>query len=151
MITFIWSLHCSIYTSEMGENQTTNFMEMSPSWEVTSDAATKNYLMFNGTRSFITVFTRALHWSLSWARSIQSISLHPINLRAILILSTHLRLGLASGLSFWLSHQYRICIPLRPHSCCIAFPSHPPWLDHSNYTWGRVQCMKLNQTTPQSL
>jgi hypothetical protein len=22
-------------------------------------------------------------------------------------------------------------------------PSHPPWLDHSNYTWRRVQAMKL--------
>jgi hypothetical protein len=21
--------------------------------------------------------------------------------------------------------------------------SHPPWLDHSNYTWRRVQVMKL--------
>jgi hypothetical protein len=40
------------------------------------------------------VFTRALHWSLSWARSIQSIPSHPISLRSILILSTHLRLCL---------------------------------------------------------
>jgi hypothetical protein len=22
-------------------------------------------------------------------------------------------------------------------------PSHPPWLGHSNYTWRRVQVMKL--------
>jgi hypothetical protein len=22
-------------------------------------------------------------------------------------------------------------------------PSHPPWLHHSNYTWRRVQVMKL--------
>jgi hypothetical protein len=22
-------------------------------------------------------------------------------------------------------------------------PSHPPWHDHSNYTWRRVQVMKL--------
>jgi hypothetical protein len=34
----------------------------------------------------------ALHWSLSWARSIQSIPSHPISLNSILILSTHLRL-----------------------------------------------------------
>jgi hypothetical protein len=31
----------------------------------------KNFLIFYGTQGFITVFTRALHWSLSWARSIQ--------------------------------------------------------------------------------
>jgi hypothetical protein len=32
----------------------------------------KNFPAFYGTRRFITVFTRALHWSLSWARSIPS-------------------------------------------------------------------------------
>jgi hypothetical protein len=32
----------------------------------------KNFSGFYGTRRFITAFTRALHWSLSWARSIQS-------------------------------------------------------------------------------
>jgi hypothetical protein len=58
----------------------------------------KNFPAFYGTRRFVTVFTRALHWSLSWARSIQSIPVHPISLRSILILSTHLRLGLPSGL-----------------------------------------------------
>jgi hypothetical protein len=50
------------------------------------------------TRRFITVFTRALHWSLFSPRSIQSIPSHPIALRSILILSTHLRLGPPSGL-----------------------------------------------------
>jgi hypothetical protein len=44
------------------------------------------------------VFTKALHWSLSWARTIQSIPYHPISLRFILILSNHLHLGLPSGL-----------------------------------------------------
>jgi hypothetical protein len=44
------------------------------------------------------VFTRALHWSLSRGRSIQSISSHPISLRSILVLYTHLRLGLSSSL-----------------------------------------------------
>jgi hypothetical protein len=47
------------------------------------------------------------------------------------------------SLSFWLSHQYPIRIPPLPHSCYMPCPSHPPWLDHSNYTWRRVQVMKL--------
>jgi hypothetical protein len=51
----------------------------------------KNFPAFYGTRRFITVFTRALHYSLSWAISIQS-------MRSILILSTHVRRGLPSGL-----------------------------------------------------
>jgi hypothetical protein len=58
----------------------------------------KNFPAFYGTRRFITVFTRALHWSLSWARSIQYIPSHPISPRSILILSTHLHLDLPSGL-----------------------------------------------------
>jgi hypothetical protein len=37
----------------------------------------KNFPTFYGTRRFINVFTRALHWSLSWARSIQFIPSHP--------------------------------------------------------------------------
>jgi hypothetical protein len=58
----------------------------------------KNFPACYGTRRFNTVFTRALHWSLSWAISIQSTQSHPISLRSILILSTYLRLGLPSGL-----------------------------------------------------
>jgi hypothetical protein len=34
---------------------------------------------FYGTWTFIAVFTRPLHWSLSWARSIQSTPSHPIS------------------------------------------------------------------------
>jgi hypothetical protein len=47
------------------------------------------------------------------------------------------------SLSFWLSHQSPICIPLLPRSCYMPRPSHPSWLDYSNYTWRRVQLMKL--------
>jgi hypothetical protein len=43
------------------------------------------------------MFTRALHWSLSWTRSFQSILPHPISLRSILILFTYLQLGFLSG------------------------------------------------------
>jgi hypothetical protein len=58
----------------------------------------KNFPAFYGTRKFITSFTRALHLSLSWARSIQSIPSHPISLRSTLILRNQLRLSLPSGL-----------------------------------------------------
>jgi hypothetical protein len=99
---------------------------------------------FKGTRRFITVFTRALHWSRSWASTIQSIPHHSISLRSIVMLSCYLCLCLPSGLlSFCLSHQYPICIPRRPHSCYMPCPSHSPWLDRSNYVWRRVQVMKL--------
>jgi hypothetical protein len=86
---------------------------------------------FHGTRRFNTDFTRALHLFLSLARPIQSTSPHPTSPRSILILSTHLRLSLTSGL-----------FP-SPHSCYMARQSHPPRLDYSNYTWRRIQIMKL--------
>jgi hypothetical protein len=53
---------------------------------------------FYGTRRLNTEFTRALHLPISWARPIQSTSPHPTSTRSILILSTHPRLGLPSGL-----------------------------------------------------
>jgi len=53
---------------------------------------------FYGTRRFITAFTSARHLSLSWARSIHSIPPHPTSWRFILILPSHLRLGLQSDL-----------------------------------------------------
>jgi hypothetical protein len=53
----------------------------------------KNFPAFYGTQRFITVFTRALHWSPFCARWIQCTPFHPICLRLILILSTNLRLG----------------------------------------------------------
>jgi hypothetical protein len=50
----------------------------------------KKFPAFYGTRRFITVYTRARHLSLSWARSIQSTSPHPNSRRSILILFSHL-------------------------------------------------------------
>ena len=47
---------------------------------------------------FITALTSVRHPSLTWASPIQSTYPHPTSWRSILILSTHLRLGLPSGL-----------------------------------------------------
>jgi hypothetical protein len=81
----------------------------------------KNFPAFYGNRRFMTVFTRALHWSLSWARSIQSIPSRPISLKPILILSTHLCLGRPSALFFYIhpllfAHWVKIfrCLAVNP-------------------------------------
>ena len=58
----------------------------------------KKFPAFHGTRRFITALTGLHHLFLSWASPIQSIYPHPTSWRSILILSTHLRLGLPSGL-----------------------------------------------------
>ena len=58
----------------------------------------KKFPAFHGTRRFITALTSVRHLSLFWASPIQSIYPHPTSWISSLILSTHLRLGLPSGL-----------------------------------------------------
>ena len=73
--------------------------EQSTSWETNRfSASQKKFPALYGTRRFITAVTSARHLSLSWVSSIQSIPPHPTSWRSILILSSHLRLGLPSGL-----------------------------------------------------
>ena len=58
----------------------------------------KKFPAFYGTRRFITALTSVRHLSLSWTSPIHSIYPHPTSWRSILILSTHLHLGLPGGL-----------------------------------------------------
>jgi len=60
----------------------------------------KKFPAFHGTRRFITALTSVRQLSLHWTSPIQSIYPHTTSWRSILILSTHLRLGLPSGLLF---------------------------------------------------
>jgi len=52
---------------------------------------------FHGTRRFITALKSVRHLSLSWASPIQSTYPHSTSWKSILMLSTHLRLGLLSS------------------------------------------------------
>ena len=58
----------------------------------------KKFPAFHGTRRFITALTSVRHLYLSCASPIQSIYPHPTSWRSVLILSTHLRLGLPNCL-----------------------------------------------------
>ena len=58
----------------------------------------KKFPAFHGTRRFITALTSVRQLSLSWASPIQSIYPHPTSWISIVMLSTHVRLGLPSAL-----------------------------------------------------
>jgi hypothetical protein len=102
-----------------------------------------SFLAFYGTQRFVTVFTRACQWSLFWARWIRSICSHPISLRSILILSSHLYLGFWMVLPFRLSNQRTVCISHIYDACYMSHPSHPPWFDHPDNIWWSVKVIKL--------
>jgi hypothetical protein len=68
------------------------------------------------------VFTTALHWSLPWARLIQSTPLHSISLRSIIILPTQLSPGLPCGFYPFDFPTNPTCIPLFPIPA--IYPGH---------------------------
>jgi hypothetical protein len=93
--------------------------------KLTGSQLVKKFLTFYENRRFITAFTSARHLSLSWAGLIQSMNPHSNSWRSILILSSHLCLGLPSvffPLSF--PHQTPVhASPLSP-TCYVPRPSN---------------------------
>ena len=73
-------------------------MVQSPSWEANRFAASQEIPRILWNQRFIAPLTSVRDLSLSWASPIQSTYPHPTSWRSILILSTHLHLGLLSGL-----------------------------------------------------
>jgi len=88
----------------------------------------KKFPAFHGTRKFITALTSVRQLSLSWASPIQSIYPHPTFWRSILLLSTHLRLGLSSGL-FPSGFPNKILYSLLSSPICTTYPVHLILLD----------------------
>ena len=84
----------------------------------------KKFPAFHRTRRFITALTSVRQLSLSWASPIQSIYPHPTSWRSILILSTHLRLGLPSGLFPSGFPTNTLDPPLLTHTRHMPSPSH---------------------------
>ena len=66
--------------------------------KLTGSNLLKKFPAFYGTWRFTTAFTRARHLSSSWKKDRFSLFPHYTSLKSILILSSHLRIGLPSGL-----------------------------------------------------
>jgi len=81
-------------------------------WKADSHSACQTVACFlYGTRRFITVLTKAHHWTLSWASRIQFAASISMSLRSILMLSSHLRLRYYKD--FLLSFSWFTC------TCCV--------------------------------
>ena len=108
---------------------------------------------FYGNRRFITAFTSVRHLSLSWASSIQSISPHPTSWRSILILSSHLCLGLPSGIfPFRFPHQNPVYVSPLPNTCYMPCQAHSFRFNHlDSIGWAvpNVQLLILLSLTPR--
>jgi hypothetical protein len=114
-------------------------MELSPSWEGTSHAATqklpnilwvpKVYYRVHKNPALVPILSQ-INWVHTTPSYLSKISLNII-------------FPPVSRSSLWFIHQNVICVHLLSHAYYIPCSSHPPWLDHSNYTWRRIHIMKL--------
>ena len=131
-------------TSKGGELQINETTYLLTSWcralleKLTGLQLVKKFPAFHGTRRFITALTSVRHLSLSWANPVQSIYPHPTSCRSILILSTHLWLGLPSGL-----------LPSGFPSKTLYTPSPHPYAPHAQPIsldqWDICQANHLNK------
>jgi hypothetical protein len=78
----------------------TYILTHSRSWALLEEPL-KNFPAFHGTERFNTVFTRALHWSVSWAISIQFTPSHPISLGTLRVLPTACKIHNFRIISEW--------------------------------------------------
>jgi hypothetical protein len=104
MVKNTWSYTSSLpFVGALGQvhyvtSKVTNFMELSPSWEAVSCAATQELPSI--------LWNPKVHYRVHMSPSVlypepdrsSPYHLHPVSLRSILILSTHLRLSLPSSL-----------------------------------------------------
>ena len=111
----------------------------------------KKFPAFHGTRRFITALTSIRQLSLSWASPIQSIYTHPTSWRSNLILSTHLRQSLPSGLflsGFYTKTLYTsLSSPIR--ATCAAHSSQHHVLKHYQLPF-LPQCQRPSFTPIQN-
>ena len=102
-------------------NLLTNSMEQNLFREANLSSASRETTRICGTPNLITALISACHLSLFWARSLQFRPPHPTSWRTILILSSHLCLGLPSFFFFFSGLPAKtLYAPLLPSICATC-------------------------------
>jgi hypothetical protein len=130
------------YVWERKYAQLTNFMDLSPSWEVVSRSATQEIPIILYPKVHYRVQKSPL--PVPVLIQIDTISnTYSISLRSILKLFIYLRLRLPSNLfppNFPTNILYTfLFVPF----CYMPCQSHPPWLHISYCSWRRIQVIKF--------
>jgi len=95
-----WACHSGMWFTHSYVSYIISYYNILTPWrrvlleKLTGLQLVKKFPAFHGTRRFITAITSVRHMSLSWTSPIKSIYPHSTSWRSVLILSTHLRLGL---------------------------------------------------------
>jgi hypothetical protein len=90
----------------------------------------KKFSIFSENRRFIFVFRENLHWTLSWASLIQSVS---YLFKFHFILSSHLHLGFPSVLIFQFL-RLKFCMDVSSTQCVLHAPHiSPHWSEYFNH------------------
>jgi len=123
MNIYMWSKNVHIFGPVLSLTPWSRVFE-----KPTGSQVVKKFPAFYGTWRFITTLTSAQHLPLSCARSIQSLPPHPTSCRFILILFSHLHLGLASCL-FPKGFPTKTLYASLLSPICATCPSHLILLD----------------------
>jgi hypothetical protein len=107
---------------------------------LTGPEEVKNFPAFYGTRTCVTVFTRACYLSLSTARSIHSTPQpHSLKVRLNIVLPSTPK---SSKCPLFSQHSYQNAVCISPHTCHLFHPYHS-LLNQRNIIWWEVQIIKL--------
>ena len=121
----------------------THSLEQSPFWETNKSSVIQKIPRILRNPKVHYSFISADHLSLSWARSIQSMSpSHFLKIHLNIILPfTPVTFKWSLSLSF--PHQNPVSISALPHTCYMPLPSHSSRFDHLNSIWWGVQVFEL--------